>query len=138
MEDRIIPIDLSIVQSEFDINIERGFDLIQKALYELMPDDKIKKFGGIIDYENILTLEPCVFKVKCIGVVREVVGYSVTGWTSIPATQYEPEDIDITTLGEYRTIEEAAKCFVENMFKLKSNKYWESIRLEELADWMIN
>jgi hypothetical protein len=24
------------------------------------------------------------------------------------------------------------------MFKLKSNKYWESIRLEELADWMIN
>lgn len=63
-----------------------------------------------------VTLDPCVVHRNSISSVREIPGWSVSVWKSIPATRWEPENYEDHTIGEYNNFNQAVVEFVKTVF----------------------
>ena len=108
-------------------------EAIQTALAKLMPDETIKIEDGIIYANYGLSLCPVVHDVHTIARVVATPLWQVCMETSIPATRHEPECGDVSEIGSPMHWQFAVALFVEELFKLKANAYWEHLRESEYA-----
>lgn len=97
-------------------------EALHSALLELLPGESgVVDDEGVSLYHGSVTIQPCIFEVKCIGVDREVVGWGVSGWSSYPDTRHEPGGVDETSLGNYRHYGDA----IQAVFDRKVHDYFQ-------------
>lgn len=108
---------------------------IEDALKNLMPDEKIEVKDGIIyGYYGAISCEETICTGKRISGTFEYPGWSILLWHEIPSNQYEPADIDYKKVFEGNQINSLAARFVQTIFELKSNDYWQAISDQEWAE----
>lgn len=109
-------------------------DSLHNALIELLPgvSGAFGDDGTVSLYHGSVTIQPCIMEVRCIGVDREVCGWSVSGWTSYPDTRHEPGGVDENSLGEFRHYGDAIKAAIKAVFERKLNDYYEGLSAQAM------
>jgi len=113
-----------------------AFALVQEAVAKLMPDEKVELVQtnaasgnveiSIVGYYGGVTLDPVIYEQETIGQVVERAAWQVTTWHSYPDTRTEPGGVDDCPIGTPTNYAQAAVLFVETLFKLKANDYWQN------------
>jgi hypothetical protein len=108
---------------------------IENALKNLMPDEKIDVKDGIIHgYHGAISCEETTCTGKRIGGTFEYPGWSIRLWCEIPSNQYEPADIDYQKVYQSNHVNSVAGHFVQKIFELKNNDYWQGVSDTEWAE----
>ena len=76
--------------------------------------------------ENGLYLSVVANEVETLGSFKETPAWELTSFESIPATRHEPEDICEKVLSVNINSVSAAKSFVDHIWQIKSQNYWEN------------
>lgn len=76
--------------------------------------------------EYSLYLSAVVNEVETLGSFKETPAWELTSFESIPATRQEPEDVYEKVLSVNMNSISAAKSFVDHIWQIKSQAYWEN------------
>lgn len=99
---------------------------VHNALTELLPGESgVVDDDGVSLYHRSVTIQPCIFEVKGIGVDREVIGWSVSGWSQTPDTRTEPGTVEEIPMGEFRNYGDAIQAAIKAVFELKVRDYFQ-------------
>jgi len=96
-------------------------------------DDKEHTISVEDNYGPYLTVAPAVCEKKSIVAFFEVPAWEVVYWVPVPATRWEPPDVDEKNCGFAETTIGAARLLVDNIWKIRSEDYWQGISDSELA-----
>jgi hypothetical protein len=113
-------------------NLERdlpiGLELAKEAAAVLLPGETITlkvSDQTISGYHGAVTIDPVQYEQETIGAFIERTGYQVTVWKQYPATRHQPEEYVDAPVGTYPNIGQAVQVFLETIFKLKAEDYWQ-------------
>ena len=125
---RFEPLSDEAAQAKHDAELPLAFDMVQKALAELIPGEKAElQDGSISAYGGAVTLDPVVYETKRIGVVQETAGWQVTTWKEYPGGYWTPPEYVDAPVGEPTQYGQAVQRFVETVFKIKADGYWDAL-----------
>ena len=79
-----------------------------------------------------LSIQPGIVEQASIARLREVPVWSVSYFVTIPSTQWQPEDADEVECGHNSSSVHAAKILVDQLWKFKTEGYWQSMQEKEL------
>lgn len=117
-----------------DQELMEVYTTAQKALFALLPGETIEvKDRSIVGYHGAVTLDPENVEQETIGAFIERKGWAVTVWKHESATRHHPEEIWDAPVGKYLNYGAAVQSFVETIFKLKSEDYWNAQADEAMA-----
>lgn len=123
---RFIPLTEEAAAAKHDAELPLAFAMVQAALVELMPGVTAEiKDGSIFAFG--VTLDPVVYETPRIGAVQETAGWQVTDWKYYHATRNQPEEWVDVPVGEPTHYGIAVQRFIEAIFKVKANSYWERL-----------
>lgn len=111
----------------------------QDAVAKFFPDVALKlddneKIISIEDqYGPYLTVACGVMEKQSIASFFEVPAWEVVLWQAIPATRWEPADVDEKNCGFSETTIGAARLLVDNIWRLRTDDYWQSLQDAELG-----
>lgn len=114
-----------------------GLAMVQEAIAALLPGEVVsykEADQSISGYHGAVTLDPVQYDVETIGSFIERTGYQVTVWVYSHATHWQPEEYSDALVGTYPTIGAAVKVFLETIFKLKNEDYWQAKGDQALAE----
>lgn len=129
---RFIPLAEEAAKAKHDAQLPLAFAMVQAALVELMPGVTAEVKDGSISCFGI-TLDPVVYETPRIGAVQETAGWQVTEWKYYHATRNQPEDWVDSPVGEPTNYGQAVRQFIEAIFRLKANSYWDNLAEEAMA-----
>jgi len=119
---------------------EKNWDNLKKILSEAMqeffPEEKInidEKEKIIYAMQNQLSISCGIFEVETFSFFQDVASWSVVAYKPIASTRYEPEDVQEISLGNSANNISAAKIFIDSIWSLKCESYWENKSYESLA-----
>lgn len=113
---------------------------MQKCSRSLFPEVELKineqeKVISVEDqYGPALTVACGVEEKTSIVSFFEVPAWEVVMWVPIPATRHEPEDVDERNCGYSQTTIGAAKLLVDNLWRFRSEGYWQEVSDSELGE----
>lgn len=85
-------------------------------------------------YGPYLTVAPSVMEKRSIVKFFEVPAWEIVLWVPTPGTRWEPPDVEEKNCGQSETTIGAARLLVDNIWRLRTEDYWQSIQDSELAD----
>jgi hypothetical protein len=97
-------------------------------------NEEEKTISAEDQYGPYLTVSPAVLERESICAFFEVPAWEIVLWQSIPATRWEPADVDEKNCGFSMTTIGAARLLVDNIWKLRTEDYWQGIQDAELGD----
>lgn len=131
---RFIPLSEEDAKAKHDSELMPAYTMAQAALFALMPGEKIEvKDGSIVGYGGAVTLDPVVYETPRIGAVQETAGWQVTVWKYHYATRHQPEEYEDCPVGDATNYRTAVQKFIETLFKLKAEGYWDHLADEAMA-----
>jgi hypothetical protein len=118
-----------------DKEMPLALEVLQKALAALLPGQTPPelKDGVIYGYNESISLEPCVYEQSTIRGFIDKAGYSVTMWTYNAGSQGEPPSTDDSLVGQFPTYGAAVQKFIETLFGMMQEDYWQSLGDAEMA-----
>jgi len=131
---RFIPLSDEAEKAKHDAELPLAFAMVERALAELLPGETVEiKEGSISAYGGAVTLDPVVYETPRIGAVQESAGWQVTVWKYYHATRHEPEDYVDSPVGDATNYSSAVQRFIETIFKIKADGYWDHLADEAMA-----
>jgi hypothetical protein len=109
---------------------------IKESMEEFFPEMEIsidEKEKIIYTMQNQLSIGGGIFEIETLSSFEDVAQWSVVVYKSVPATRHEPEDVDEVFLGNSANNISAAKIFIDSIWNLKHEDYWENKRYELMA-----
>jgi|GEM_PF-4547653 len=91
-----------------------------------------------IDIDGIHQIHPDYFKARSIGVIKIVPAWRLDEMVSVPATRFEPEDVDYNVVSYSRTDIEMANLATTEAFKAISCLYWQNKSEEQYAESVLS
>lgn len=89
-------------------NMPKVYEFAKEVFAKMLPDvqliyrERSRHGDASIEADGYgVTLDPCVMEVKSIGRIKQIGGYTVTGWHSTGGNYMEPPDIDDVPFGEF-------------------------------------
>lgn len=125
---RFIPLAEEAAKAKHDAELMPAYQLIQAALFALLPGEKIEVVDGSIHgFNGWITLDPVIYETPRIGAVQETAGWQVhvvhyTHQTRNQPEEYEP--VEVETARDYRA---AVRLFIDTLFQMKSAAYWQNL-----------
>lgn len=123
---RFIPLAEEAAAAKHAQELPLAFAMVQAALAELMPGVTAEIKDGSISCFGI-TLDPVVYETPRIGAVQETAGWQVTEWKYYHSTRNQPEEWVDAPLGDPTNYGQAVHRFIEAIFRLKANSYWDRL-----------
>jgi len=106
-------------------NMGEAHSVLSQILGKLLPEFKIERGQDYLKVDAF-TLMPCITERKSIGVIREVIGWSVTAESVIRGGYHEPDDVDVVDICEELNLNKAIDCLAIELFKVKLQDFHES------------
>lgn len=142
---------LKFVRNDYEYHCEEVNNFIEKTWEDLkikcknavghfFPEVELKineqeKVISVEDqYGPALTVACGVEEKTSIVSFFEVPAWEVVMWVPIPATRHEPEDVDERNCGYSQTTIGAAKLLVDNLWRFRSEGYWQEVSDSELGE----
>lgn len=142
---------LKFVQINHEYHCEKVDDFInsnweglkarcQDAVNKFFPDVKLnineeEKVISVEDqYGPYLTVACGVKEIQSIARFFEVPAWEIVLWVQIPATRWEPADVEERNCGFSQTTIGAARLLVDNIWNLRSGDYFQNLQDAEIAE----
>lgn len=112
-------------------------NIITDAMDEFFPDEKINIDENekiIYALQDQLSISGGIFEIESLTCFQDVAEWSVVAYKPIPATRYEPEDVDEVYLGHSMNNINAAKIFIDSIWNLKCENYWDNKSYESVVE----
>ena len=132
---------------KFDSFRAEGWEDLKKVVSDSVeryfPGEKIKFDDDekIIYVNDDMTVSGGVKEVETIAAFREIPVWTVSYFRGIAATRWEPSDVEEVNCGDSSTTIGAAKILLDNLWKLHTEGYWESLEearycgMEDNGSW---
>lgn len=107
------------------------------AMNKFFPDEEIKVDEDekiIYALDNSLSISGGIFEIETISSFKEVAEWSIVGYKPLPSTRWEPEDVQEIDLGHSRNTIKATKIFIDNIFQIKCEGYWDDKNYETMME----
>lgn len=117
-------------------NWDKLKNILSEAMKEFFPNEKIninEEEKIIYAMQDQLSISCGIFEVEAFSFFQDVAEWSVVAYKPIPATRYEPEDVQEINLGKSANNISAAKIFIDSIWSLKCESYWENKSYDSLA-----
>jgi len=102
---------------------------ITEAADSFFPEEEINinEEDKIIECESLgISITATIKEIETISSFKEVPIWEVVSWETIPSTREEPEDVSERVMYADQSTLMAAKSFVDSMWIIKSEIYWNS------------
>lgn len=113
---------------EFENNSwEKLKQLISEGMNKFFPDVKLvidEKEKCISALNDGVTISSGITEVESIACFSELPTWEVNVWRTIPATRWEPEDVDCKLAGDGTSAFAAAKVFLDVVWRETMDDYW--------------
>jgi hypothetical protein len=96
-------------------------------------DEKEKTISVEDSHGPYLTVASAVMEKQSIASFFETPAWEVVLWVSIPATRWEPANVDEKNCGFAETTIGAARLLVDNIWRCQTDDYWQSLQDAELC-----
>lgn len=106
-------------------NMPEAHSLLTQILGKLLPEFKVERGQDYLKVDAF-TLMPCITERKSIGVIREVIGWSVTAEKVIRGGYHDPDDVDVVDICEELNLNKAIDRLAVELFKIKLEDFHES------------
>mgnify|MGYP006269303223 CR=1 FL=1 len=129
--------EFSEVEEFVNRNWEEMKNVLSDAVSKFFPNEKLvidEKEKIIYAMDNSVSIGGSVFEVESIARFQDVSQWNIVRYKPIYATRYEPEDVDEINVGHSVNNIFAAKIFIDEMWRLNCEGYWENKSYEIFAD----
>lgn len=108
----------------------------ENAVKQFFPDVTltVNEQEKIISVDDYLTVACGVTEKQSIASFFEVPAWEIVLWVPIAATRWEPPDVEERNCGFSETTIGAARLLVDNIWRLRSEDYWQNIQDAELGE----
>lgn len=110
---------------------------IYKAKSQFFPNIDIEvdeKDHIIYAMSKTVSIGAEVHEVESLDCFEEVAAWGVQIWSEIPATQWEPPDVDSTHYEVSMNTQRAAKAFINAIWQVMQNNYWDNESYDDYAE----
>jgi hypothetical protein len=110
---------------------------ITKAMSYFFPTEKIEideKEKIIYACNNELSVGGSAFEIETISCFKDNPEWSIVHHKMLPQTRNNPEDVDEINIGHSSNNITAASIFIDAVWNIKKENYWENKFYEELAE----
>lgn len=103
--------------------------ILTEAMNKFFPGEEIKideEEKIIYAFDDCLSISGGVFEVETISAFVETPQWSIVEYRQISATRWEPEDLEEKNVGHSSNYIGAAKLFLDAVWNIKNEGYWEN------------
>lgn len=120
-----IPLDEEVAEATHKKELQAAFVMAEEAFAALIPDAKVKIEDNCLSCMGV-TLDPVIHEKETISRFVEFAAWQVNLWKHYPASRCEPDSYVDCPVGEPTNYQHAVRIFVETVFKVKCDGYWDA------------